>query len=155
MLDTFTKLVNGISDLLGGAVSTGLMTLAFVAFLLAVINFIWKRRQGDDKGLEQAKNMLWWSVFGLFVMVAVWGIVNFLAVNLLGNDANKKDVVRPQTNFGPGGSGTGSNNTSGTGVNTGPFNSGGQLQGCYQYNNAQCASHAECKVDSIDGCVPR
>ena len=99
MLKNFEELVNKIVDLLGGGISTILMTTAFIVFLIAIINFIWKRRNGDGKGMEQARETLWWSVFALFVMVSVWGLVSFLATNLLGADATKTEAQRPQTNF--------------------------------------------------------
>ena len=100
VLGNVSNLINKISELLGGGIATILMTVAFIAFLLAVINFIWKRRSGEANGMKQAGDMLWWSVFGLFVMVSVWGIVTFLATNLLGADANKTSVQKPQTTFG-------------------------------------------------------
>ncbi len=115
MLQNFSNLINKLSDIIGDGLSGLFMTLAFLAFLAAVINFILKRRQGDAGGLEQAKNMLGWSVVALFVMVSIWGIVNFIAVNLLGNDASKTDVDKPRTNFGANSSQGGSNkNQSGT-----------------------------------------
>lgn len=100
VLGNFSNLINKISELLGGGIATILMTVAFIVFLLAVINFVWKRRSGESNGLKQAGDMLWWSVFGLFVMVSVWGIVNFIAGNLLGADANKTSIQKPQTTFG-------------------------------------------------------
>jgi nitrogen fixation-related uncharacterized protein len=99
MLSNITDLINRLTDIVGNGITTLLMSVAFVAFLLAVINFIWKRRTGQSEALKQAGNMLWGSVFALFVMVSVWGIVNFLAVGILGNDANVRSIERPQTNF--------------------------------------------------------
>ncbi len=99
MLTNFTAFINSLITLLSGGVATLLMTVAFIAFLWSVINYIWKRRNGDTNGLEQAKTILFSSVFGLFVMVSVWGLVNFLATGLLGADATKKTVTKPQTKF--------------------------------------------------------
>ncbi|MDQ5957565.1 MAG: hypothetical protein QG614_540 [Patescibacteria group bacterium] len=81
MLNTLTSLIIGTGSILV-LISGLMMTLAFIAFLLTVINFILKRNQGNADGMKQAGNMLWWSVFALFVMVAVWGISYFLAANL-------------------------------------------------------------------------
>lgn len=97
MLQNITRLVNATADLLANGIATGLMTVAFIVFLMAVINYIWKRRNGEAEGLKQAGTMLFGSVFGLFIMVTVWGMVNFLATNLLGSDANKKTIDKPQT----------------------------------------------------------
>jgi hypothetical protein len=77
-----------ISTLLGATqgiaivISSILMTVAFIVFLLAVIFYINKRRSGDADGFRQAGNMLLGSVFALFIMVAVWGLVFFLSSSL-------------------------------------------------------------------------
>jgi uncharacterized BrkB/YihY/UPF0761 family membrane protein len=135
MLENFTKLINSLVSILGGGVATLLMTVAFIAFLLAVINYIWKRRQGDAGGLAQAGNLLFGSVFGLFVMVSVWGLVNFIGSNILGTDFNKKSIERPQTVF---------NGTSP--VSTGSTPSG--LSACTTFTNNACPM-SYCKIDSV------
>lgn len=110
MFENFTKLINSAASLVGGGLSTLLMGLAFAAFLFSIINFIWKRRNGDGSGLEAARNTLWWSVVALFVMVSVWGLVKFIGSNLLGGDANTTTIQRPQTTFGSGSNNTSNNN---------------------------------------------
>jgi hypothetical protein len=81
MLDSLTKLIGG-SKVIAVNIAGLLMAIAFIAFLLTVINYIWKRNSGNADGLKQAGNMLLASVFALFVMVAVWGLTNFIARNL-------------------------------------------------------------------------
>ena len=81
MLDSIEKLVDGTAGI--SVKITGLlMTVAFGVFLLAIISYIWKRKNGSADGLKQAGNMLFGSAFALFVMVAVWGITYFLSQNL-------------------------------------------------------------------------
>ncbi len=99
MLNSLDNLINKATDIVSVGVANLLMAVAFIVFLLAVINYIWKRRQGDSAGMKQAGNMLLGSVFGLFVMVAVWGLVNFISSNLLGPGGNTKVIDRPQTIF--------------------------------------------------------
>ena len=75
--------VESIIDKLKGIVSGGLagllMSVVFIVFMISIITFLWKRRSGDDKGMNDAKNMLGWSVIAMFVMVAIWGLVVFLS----------------------------------------------------------------------------
>lgn len=97
MLKNVTDLFDSLNKLIGGGVTTFLMGLAFVAFLLSIINFLWKRRSGDGDGLEQAKGMLGWSVIALFVMVSVWGLVKFIS-SALGVDG-QTTINKPQTVF--------------------------------------------------------
>jgi Type IV secretion system pilin len=99
MLKSLDQLVNKATDIVSIGIANLLMAIAFLVFLLAIINYIWKRREGDTNGMKQAGNMLLGSVFGLFIMVAVWGLVNFISSNLLGADGNKKTIERPQTLF--------------------------------------------------------
>ncbi len=118
-------MLNNLSTLIGGGknIAVGiaglLMTIAFIAFVLSVINFIVKRAKGEANGLEQARNMLFGAIFGLFIMVAVWGITNFIASNLgitLGGCASQPSPIpgqRVQDNC----TGSGSNTTN-TNTNT-------------------------------------
>lgn len=104
MLKNITDLFDGLNKLIGGGVTTFLMGLAFVAFLLSIINFIWKRRSGDGDGVQDAKNMLGWSIVALFVMTAVWGLVTFIS-SALGVDG-QTSIKRPQTVFTSGSAGS-------------------------------------------------
>ena len=81
MLDSLTKLIGG-SKVIAVNIAGLLMAIAFIVFLLTIINYIWKRNTGNGEGLKQAGNMLFAAVFALFVMVAVWGLTNFIATNL-------------------------------------------------------------------------
>jgi hypothetical protein len=63
-------------------VATLMMTIAFIVFLGIVIFFISERRKGNADGIQKAGSMLGWSVIGLFVMVAIWGLVGFLSGSL-------------------------------------------------------------------------
>lgn len=98
MLDSISKLINGIGTILSVSVSAVLFSLATLTFFAVVINFIWKRRSGDAHGMEQAKQMLGWTVIGLFVMFSIWGLVLFLQNNLFGGAA-ATSVGKPQTTW--------------------------------------------------------
>jgi uncharacterized BrkB/YihY/UPF0761 family membrane protein len=97
MFIKFGEMIDNLVKILSGGVSNLLMSVAFIAFLCAIINYIWKRRQGESEGMKQAGNILFGSVFALFVMVAVWGMVNFIGTNLLGDDYKKNTIEKPQT----------------------------------------------------------
>lgn len=106
MLKNISELINSLTNIVSGGLASLLMGLAFIAFLLAIINFLWKRRSGDDKGLNDAKSMLGWSVIALFVMVSIWGLVSFLQGAL--GVGGVTEIKKPQTRFGaPATTGTG------------------------------------------------
>ncbi|MEK7185719.1 MAG: pilin [Patescibacteria group bacterium] len=60
-------------------------TLLAILVALALLYFMWGlarmifRVAGDEKAIEEGKRIMLWGIISLFVMVSVWGIVNFLA----------------------------------------------------------------------------
>jgi len=81
-----THTISGILDNLE-AVVRQIITLLFVVatavFLWGIINYV--IAGGDEKKLDQAKNYIIYGLIGLFVMVAVWGIVNAVCNSLFGS----------------------------------------------------------------------
>ena len=53
------------------------ITLAVVVFFFFLIKFIWKG-SSDPKERDESLKGMGWSVVALFVMVSIWGIVEFL-----------------------------------------------------------------------------
>lgn len=72
-LSWFTKFANSFTNLLKLIVPL-LIGLALVVFLWGVVQFI----MSDDSGREEGRKKMLWGIVGLFVMVAVWGIVKLL-----------------------------------------------------------------------------
>ncbi len=107
--EQFLTNVDGIvtkSNSIAENVATLMMTIAFIVFLSIVIFFILERRKGNADGIQKAGSMLGWSVIGLFVMVAIWGLVGFLSgsfgIAIGGEIARPKPT--PVTNTGGSGS---------------------------------------------------
>ena len=50
--------------------------LALLAFFFGLMKFIFKVG-GDEKAIEQGRNLMKWGVIALFVMMSVWGIIRF------------------------------------------------------------------------------
>lgn len=58
--------------------------LVALLFAAAVLYFIYGaamfvRAQKSEKGLEEGRSHLLWSVIGIFIMIAVYGILNIIA----------------------------------------------------------------------------
>ena len=69
---------------IGRLVNTALpivVGIALLAFFWGLARFIFQA--GDDEKRKEAKHMMIWSVIAFFVMVSIWGLVNFLG-NALG-----------------------------------------------------------------------
>ncbi|MEK7120516.1 MAG: hypothetical protein AAB840_00305 [Patescibacteria group bacterium] len=58
--------------------------IVVVIFAMSVLIIIWGifkyifLAQGDEKQIDESKNVMFWGIVGLFVMVSVWGLVKVL-----------------------------------------------------------------------------
>jgi|SRR3989344_362310 len=63
--------------------------LTYVLMMIALLVFFWGIMKviyaaGDAKKIEEGKKFILWSIIALFVMVSVWGILNFVYSDLFG-----------------------------------------------------------------------
>ena len=77
----FTKFILLLQSILNKLVPLSI-GFAFVGFLWFLVVFIWKSVDNPTER-QKAKEGIMWSIVALFVMMAVWGIVIWIA-NLLG-----------------------------------------------------------------------
>jgi hypothetical protein len=56
-----------------------LTALALVFFIVGLIRFV---IAADEEKRKDGKSMMWWGIIALFVIVSIWGIVNFIGTNL-------------------------------------------------------------------------
>lgn len=68
VIEMFTNIGLKVIPLMGA--------IAFLTFVLGVGRFI--KAAGNEKEVKDSKNLLIWGIVGLFVMVAIWGIIAFL-----------------------------------------------------------------------------
>lgn len=74
LVDLANTLATGVVTSLGYL----MFTVAVVAFLFGMVQFIWAARNGDaGKGVENGKQFMLWGLIALFVMFSVWGIIKF------------------------------------------------------------------------------
>ncbi len=73
---TFSDVVNGILDLVNLLIPV-VASLALLAFFWGLAKFIYNA--GDVKTHEEGKQLMIWGIIALFVMVSVWGILNFFS----------------------------------------------------------------------------
>ncbi len=63
-----------------------------VKLALPMVKFIFAA--GDEAAKDQGKRIMLWGIIALFVMIAVWGLVGFLA-DALGIDPQQEPDVVP------------------------------------------------------------
>lgn len=64
-----------------------LQPLIYLLFAVALIYFLWGvfkfvAGQNNEEGQEEGKQHMIWGIVGLFIMVSVWGILNFIQSTL-------------------------------------------------------------------------
>jgi hypothetical protein len=133
------NLFKSSTNIVAGSLTTLLMGLAFAAFLFSIIRFIADRSKGDSDGLKDAKSRLVWTTVALFVMVAVWGLVNFLEISFLGKEI--RTIAKPQTSWNTSSQNSSSPNSSGNSSKKIP--KGGSCQ-ILPGSNDNCASGLIC-----------
>ncbi len=71
--------VTNIFGVVGGLVDMSigiLITLALATFFWGLVRYLF--HLGGEKGADQGKHLMVYGIIALFVMVSVWGLVNFI-----------------------------------------------------------------------------
>jgi hypothetical protein len=68
-------LINSLQDLIAALIPL-LIGVALLGFLWGLVQYIFKA--GDEKARGEGKQIMFWGVIALFVMVSVWGIIGVL-----------------------------------------------------------------------------
>jgi len=88
LADTDLGYLDGLADQIGTLVETLVpivIAIGLLLFLWGLVTYI--AASGDEAAKEEGKRKMVWGVIALFVMVAVWGIVQIL-ITLTGADNN-------------------------------------------------------------------
>jgi non-ribosomal peptide synthetase component F len=89
---TVTSIIVSFTEALGPLVAA-LTSVAVAVFVWGMVVFVTK--SGDDQGRQAGRQRMIWGIIGLFLIVAVWGIVSLLGT-LIGIDPNRTDCKAPQ-----------------------------------------------------------
>ncbi|HYF10086.1 MAG TPA: hypothetical protein VD967_00565 [Candidatus Paceibacterota bacterium] len=89
---TFASLVNGIVSFVNPLVSL-LVSLTILIFLYNMMRYVWTA--GDSKEHGEAARSIGWSLLGLFVLFAVWGIISLAAMTLFGSSSTYSNPGDP------------------------------------------------------------
>ncbi len=96
-----TDLINAFGGILDSLFAV-LVGLALAAFFWGLAKFVF-RVGGDEKAVEDGKRTMLWGIIALFVMISIWGIINFI-----GEELDLNNSTTPNTPSGEDGGGFGS-----------------------------------------------
>src|SRR3989344_747112 len=72
-----------------------LFGLAGVVFIVGVVKYV---RAGDNEEKRgQGRDLMWFGIIALFVMITVWGFVNILSRSIFGKDSQLPNLPRQAT----------------------------------------------------------
>ena len=86
MIDAITTVVKSFIPIL--------LALAVLCFFWGLVKFI--NHADDEKSLEEGKQLMIWGMIAIFVMVAFWGIIGWIQLNLGLNDATSLGTLPSQ-----------------------------------------------------------
>jgi hypothetical protein len=94
-LENFKGLITSVGDIINTIIPL-MFAVALIGFFYGLIKYIF----GADHDKEAAKKTMIWGVVALFVMSAVWGLVNFLgeAVGINQDEAPDVSGLIPNNN---------------------------------------------------------
>lgn len=78
---TFGEVYNRIKGFLNQIIPF-LVLIATIIFLFGVVRYI--TAGGDEERIKEARNLIFWGVVLLAVMIAVWGFVNIVLTFIFG-----------------------------------------------------------------------
>lgn len=74
--DNFKEVVRSVAMFISQSVTPTLVALSLLWFLFGLAQFI--RSAGNSEAVEEGKKKMLYGVIGLFVIVAIWGLVGVL-----------------------------------------------------------------------------
>ena len=89
---TFSTLVDQIINLMNSLIPL-LVGFAIIFFFIGIIRYIYK--SGDAKGRAGGRSTIIWSLIGLFVIFALWGILQLMQGAFFGASSNYNDTGAP------------------------------------------------------------
>ena len=130
----FIAYANGLIEVFQ-VVQTVLSALIPISITLALVYFIWGISQfilvsGNDEKREEGKQKIIWGIISIFVIVSIWGIVNFIGSSFGIGTGGTVTIPMLPTQGGTGGGGGGSSG-------------GSQLQQCID----GCGGDSSCIAD--------
>lgn len=81
---TFTEVFTRIKGFLNQIIPF-LVLIATIIFLVGVVRYI--TAGGDEERIKEARNLIFWGIILLAVMIAVWGFVNIVLTFIFGTSA--------------------------------------------------------------------
>ncbi len=76
---TVGTFIDSITNFIKGFIPV-LLALAVLVFFWGLVKFI--NHADDEKAVEEGKQLMLWGMIALFVMIALWGILGWIQVEL-------------------------------------------------------------------------
>lgn len=93
----FATLFDYVLCLLVRYVTPFLLSLGIVIFIVGVLNYV---RAGDDvEKRASGRDLMWFGLIAIFVMVSVWGFVGILTRSFFGKEASFESLPKRATSI--------------------------------------------------------
>lgn len=92
---TFNSFLTNINSQILTPLISLLLVAAVATFFWGVLKYI--SNVSSDKDKDKGKDIMWWGIIALFVMVSVWGLVGILKNSFFDSEADTGTVVIPKS----------------------------------------------------------
>ena len=87
------KILSNINNIILNPIIIILFGAASIYFIYGVMVYIWKARSDPAKVKEGRSHMIW-GLFGMFIMISVFGLFKLLLNSIPTSDTTKQNVDR-------------------------------------------------------------
>jgi ABC-type thiamin/hydroxymethylpyrimidine transport system permease subunit len=87
------KILSNINQIIINPIIGLMFGIALIYFLYGVLEYLWKSRS-DPAKIKQGTSHMLWGIFGMFIMISVFGLFKFLINTVPTSDTSKQNVNR-------------------------------------------------------------
>lgn len=87
------KIISNVNNIIINPIIILAFAVALVFFIYGVLEYIWKSQSNPAKIKEGRSHMIW-GLFGMFIMISVFGLFKFLLNSFPTSERTKTNVDR-------------------------------------------------------------
>lgn len=92
-MEKIYSILSNINQIIINPIIIILFAVAFIFFIYGVFEYLWKS-QSDPAKIKEGRSHMGWGLFGMFIMISVFGLFKFLINSVPVSERTKTNVNR-------------------------------------------------------------
>jgi ABC-type thiamin/hydroxymethylpyrimidine transport system permease subunit len=92
-MEKIYSILSNINQIIINPIIIILFAVTFIFFIYGVFEYLWKS-QSDPTKIKQGRSHMGWGLFGMFIMISVFGLFKFLINSVPVSERTKTNVNR-------------------------------------------------------------